>query len=617
MIPDDFIQTLLSRVDVVEVIDRHVPLRKAGANHVACCPFHSEKTPSFSVSPSKQFYHCFGCGAHGTAIGFLMEYAGKSFPEAVEELARDVGLAVPRTERPGERERREESADLNDVLLTAARFYRTRLKDAPSAIAYLKGRGLTGEVAARFGIGYAPDAWQSLAAAFAKYDDPALEAAGLVIAGEGDKRYDRFRDRVVFPIHDSRGYVIGFGGRVIGAGEPKYLNSPETAVFSKGRELYGLYLARAAIRAACRVVVVEGYMDVVALAQHGIGYSVATLGTSTTPVHAQKLFRLAESVVFCFDGDAAGRKAAWRALENALPVLADGNNALFLFLPDGEDPDDFVRRRGKDAFEAAIRQALPLSEFLLAELVARHPPDSFEGRAALVAAARPYLAQITAPVLATLLRKRLAAVAGLTDEEAGDLLTVAPAAERPSGPSRDTAGFRGQRPARGSDIRLPVRRPPSLIRQFLRGLLLLPSLARTLEFPAPDERTPESAALTALVRFCAESERPPTTAAVLQAFADTRHADLFASILAGMESEPMDDAALEAEIRGGLARWWHRARLEGLPVPPAEVAALPTAEGRRLAQLEYVHRARQGAVAPPAIEPPDAPGPGGVQDGMI
>ncbi len=422
LIPNDFIQTLLSRVDIVEVVDRLVPLKKAGANYVACCPFHGEKTPSFTVSPTKQFYHCFGCGAHGTAIGFLIEYSQKSFPEAVEELARDAGLTVPRVERSGEKERREEAADLTEQLLIAAKFYRAQLKESQRAIDYLKGRGLTGTIAAHYGIGYAPDAWQSLDQAFPDYSDPSLDAAGLVVRGENNKRYDRFRDRVMFPIHDVRGRVVGFGGRVLDRGEPKYLNSPETPVFSKGRELYGLFQARQAIRDAERVVVVEGYMDVVALAQHGVGYAVATLGTSTTAVHVQKLFRLTDSVVFCFDGDNAGRKAAWRALENALPALADGKNAQFLFLPDGEDPDDFVRKRGKAAFEQALKAAVPLSEFLLRELAAQHPPSSAEGRAALVAAARPYLAQIEAPVLAALLRRRLAELSGLPESELKSLL---------------------------------------------------------------------------------------------------------------------------------------------------------------------------------------------------
>ena len=587
MIPNDFIQTLLSRVDIVEVIDRLVPLKKAGANYVACCPFHSEKTPSFSVSPTKQFYHCFGCGAHGTAIGFLMEHAGKSFPDAVEDLARDAGLEVPRVERAGDRERREEAADLTEILLVAARFYKARLRESPSAIDYLKSRGLTGEIAARFGIGYAPDGWQGLGGAFPKYDDPALEAAGLVIKGDGDKRYDRFRDRVMFPIHDTRGRVIGFGGRVLGAGEPKYLNSPETPVFSKGRELYGLFLARNAIRDAGRVVVVEGYMDVVALAQHGVEYAVATLGTSTTPTHAQKLFRLTDTVVFCFDGDNAGRKAAWRALENTLPELRDGKNAVFLFLPDGEDPDDYVRRRGKSAFEQALTQAVSLSEFLLSELVARHPPDSPEGRAGLVAAARPYLAQIQeAPVLAAILRKRLAGIAGLGEDELRGLMGTGAPAEPPR-----AAAPRPQ--ARG-----PARRPPSLVRQFIRGLLLVPSLAKTLEFPEPDDRSPDAAALTALVRHCTREADAPNTAGVLQAFAETPHAAVFASILAALDEEPLDDTALEEEMREGLSRWWLQARRSGLPVPAAGSGTPAGEEARRLSQLDYVRKHAGGPDLP-------------------
>ena len=390
MIPNDFIQTLLSRVDIVEVIDPHLPLKKAGANYVACCPFHNEKSPSFTVSPSKQFYHCFGCGAHGTAIGFLIEYSGMSFPEAVADLARGVGLDVPRITTPGSEARREEAQDLSGLMLEAAKMYRSALKDSPRAIDYLKRRGLTGPIAAQFGIGYAADDWQPLAA-MPGYADKAMETAGLVITGDGGKRYDRFRDRIMFPIHDGGGRVIGFGGRVLDKGEPKYLNSPETPLFSKGRELYGLFQARQAIRTAGRVVVVEGYMDVVALAQHGVEYAVATLGTATTPAHVQKLFRLTDTVVFCFDGDAAGRRAAWRALENTLALLADGKNARFLFLPDGEDPDDYIRKRGKESFETLVDSATPLSDFLLAELAQRYPPRSAEGRAALVNAAKPLL----------------------------------------------------------------------------------------------------------------------------------------------------------------------------------------------------------------------------------
>ena len=460
MIPADFIQTLLSRVDIVEVVDRFVPLRKAGANYQACCPFHSEKTPSFTVSPTKQFYHCFGCGAHGTAVGFLMEHAGKTFPEAVEDLARDVGLSVPREIRPGETEARQAEADLSGLLLAAAKFYRARLRDAPQAIAYLKDRGLTGAVAARFGIGYAPDAWQPLAAAVPDYATEALEQAGLVIKGDAGKRYDRFRDRIMFPIHDARGRVIGFGGRVLGSGEPKYLNSPETPLFSKGRELYGLYLARNAIRAAGRVVVVEGYMDVVALAQHGIEYAVATLGTSTTTTHAQKLFRLADSVVFCFDGDAAGRKAAWRALEVSLPVLADGKLVSFLFLPPEDDPDTFVRREGREAFAAAVEAARPLSQFLYAELTSQVDLATDEGRARLVTLARPLLSQVTAPALGALLRSRLSELARLPAEALG----LGPAA-----PSGSPSSSRPSRPAPERKVRVRHRPADRLLAILLRA----------------------------------------------------------------------------------------------------------------------------------------------------
>jgi DNA primase len=541
MIPNDFIQTLLGRVDIVDVIDRSVPLKKAGANYQACCPFHSEKTPSFTVSPTKQFYHCFGCGAHGTAIGFLMEHDGKSFPEAVESLARDAGLTVPHTESTGERERREASADLSEILLTAAKFYRAKLKDAPDAIAYLKRRGLTGAVAAHFGVGFAPDAWQGLAAAYADYDDPVLEAAGLVIRGDGGKRYDRFRGRIMFPIHDARGRVIGFGGRVLESGEPKYLNSPETAVFSKGKELYGLYLARSAIRAANRVLVVEGYMDVVALAQHGIEYAVATLGTSTTPVHAQKLFRLADVVVFCFDGDAAGRKAAWRALETTLPVLADGKEARFLFLPNGEDPDDFVRGHGKAAFERAIDAATPLSEYLLGELASRHPPDTAEGRAALVAAAEPHVGSIAAPILGALVRRQLAELAGLPGDQLETLVGAAPR--------------RSPAPARSRPVRGPARRPPSLLRALLQGVLLEPSLPRRHALPQPDDRTPEAAAWRALVEHCVAASSDPTTASVLQHFAGTAHADVLADVLASAADQELSSEQVETQVLGAAARW--------------------------------------------------------------
>jgi DNA primase len=547
MIPNDFIQTLLARIDIVDVIDRSVPLKKAGANYQACCPFHSEKTPSFTVSPTKQFYHCFGCGAHGTAIGFLMEHDGKSFPEAIEALARDAGVTVPHVETAEDRERREETTDLSATLLAAAKFYRARLKDAPDAIAYLKRRGLTGAVAAHFGIGYAPEGWQNLAAAFPGYEDPSLDAAGLVVSGDGGKRYDRFRSRIMFPIHDTRGRVIGFGGRVLDAGEPKYLNSPETPLFSKGKELYGLYLARNGIRAAGRVVVVEGYMDVVALAQHGVDYAVATLGTATTPVHVQKLFRLADLVVFCFDGDSAGRKAAWRALENTLPVLTDGKEARFLFLPDGQDPDDFVRGHGKAALERAIDAATPLSEYLLSELAVQHPPHTAEGRAAFVAAARPYAGQITAPVLSALVRRQVAELAGLPEDQLQMLLGSA--ARNDAGAARNG---RAQPSARG-----PARRPPSLLRAMLQGVLLEPTLARRHALPRSDERGPEATAWNALVEHCAGAPGEPTTAGVVQHFAGTDHAGVFAEVLASAVDHELSPEQVETQVLGAAERWRH------------------------------------------------------------
>jgi DNA primase len=531
MIPNDFIQTLLGRVDVVEAIDRYVPLKKAGANYTACCPFHSEKTPSFTVSPSKQFYHCFGCGAHGTAIGFLMEYGGKSFPEAVEELARQAGLEVPRSPPPANETRRAQAQDLSGLLLLAAKFYRGALKESPRAIAYLKERGLTGPIAVRFGIGYAPDDWQSLAGACPDYQDKALETAGLVITGEGDKRYDRFRDRIMFPIHDTSGRVIGFGGRILGQGEPKYLNSPETPLFSKGRELYGLFQARPAIRAAGKVVVVEGYMDVVALAQHGIEYAVATLGTATTAVHVQKLFRLTDTVVFCFDGDDAGRRAAWRALENALGLLADGKNAQFLFLPEGEDPDDYVRQRGSAAFEALVSRAVPLSDFLIAELIARHPPASAEGRAALVNAAKPLLAQIHAPVLSALLRRRIAEIAGLPERELASLLPSAAPRETSSAPP-------------------PISRTPPIAndRRLLRALLFRPQLAAGLDLGLLDAVSPDRPA-TAFIQSALASCADLTTAALIEQSRESPFATLFDELAAEVFDWD-DDYDVNAELNG-------------------------------------------------------------------
>jgi DNA primase len=403
VIPSGFIADLLARVDIVDVIGRHVQLKKGGANLMGLCPFHGEKSPSFSVSPSKQFYFCFGCGASGDAIRFLTEHTGASFRDAVTDLAQQVGLAVPDDERSEDERRmavqtKARQATLTEVLERAAQHYRAQLKGNTRAVGYLKGRGLTGEIAARFGLGYAPDGWHALASAFAQYDDPLLVEAGLVILhtdeGQDEKRYDRFRDRVMFPIRAVSGETIGFGGRVLDRGEPKYLNSPETPVFVKGRELYGLFESRAGIRARGHALVVEGYMDVVALAQSGFENAVATLGTACTEEHLRKLFRFTDSVVFSFDGDAAGRRAATRALEAALPHATDLRSIRFLFLPPEHDPDSFVRSEGAPAFERAIAQAVPLSRQIVD--VAREGCDlgTPEGRARFISQARPLWAAL-------------------------------------------------------------------------------------------------------------------------------------------------------------------------------------------------------------------------------
>ncbi|MGA9162832.1 MAG: DNA primase [Thiobacillus sp.] len=453
MIPRDFIDTLLARVDIVDVIDRRVPLKKAGQNYQACCPFHSEKTPSFTVSPTKQFYHCFGCGAHGTALGFLMEYEHMGFPDAVAALAQDVGLPVPESAQQPDRPKPPPA--LWDALEQAAQFYKKQLKQTPRAIDYLKRRGLTGAIAARYGIGYAPDGWSPLKQVFADYTADALAASGLVIDGD-NRRYDRFRDRIMFPIKNVKGQIVGFGGRVLDQGEPKYLNSPETPLFHKGSEIYGLFEARAAIKAAGRAIVVEGYMDVVALAQHGVEFAVATLGTATTPIHARTLLRHTDRLIYAFDGDNAGRKAAWRALENTLEALQDGKEVSFLFLPEGEDPDSYIRTHGQAAFLHLLdTDTLPLSAFLVRELSRGRKLDSQEGRAALIKDAKPLLEKIAAPLLASLIQRQIAELAHLQADELG-LVGLKPGAARRAPPR-------------------PQRRPaPSRVRSLARTLLMNP-----------------------------------------------------------------------------------------------------------------------------------------------
>ena len=428
MIPESFIQELLNRVDIVEVIDKAVPLKKAGANYSACCPFHNEKSPSFTVSPTKQFYHCFGCGAHGSALSFLMEYNGLSFVEAIHDLAKQVGMIVPQEQRDPNQPAPTSKAvllSLQETLQQAANYYKAELKKSPRAIDYLKARGLSGQVAAKFQIGYAPAGWQNLQTVFPQYDAEPLETAGLVVQNEQGRRYDRFRDRIMFPIHNQKGEVIGFGGRVINPEDsPKYYNSPETPVFQKGHELYGLFMARRAIRDAGRVLVVEGYMDVVALAQYGIEYAVAALGTATTPFHIAKLMRQTDEIVFSFDGDKAGRTAAWRAVMNALPAIKDGVKLRFLFLPAEHDPDSFVREFGKEAFEAEMDKAMPLSQYIIQHLSEHNPLASQEDKVQFLNDAEPILKQIQAPRYAMLLRKKVAEMTGLAGGEMQRMLKL-------------------------------------------------------------------------------------------------------------------------------------------------------------------------------------------------
>jgi len=423
LIPESFIQDLLARVDVVDVVGRYVQLRKGGANLLGLCPFHNEKSPSFTVSPTKQFYHCFGCGAHGSAITFLIEHTGASFPEAVRTLAGSVGLSVPEEDRrsPQQRaesaRRKEEVSRHTQALDVAQTHYLKQLRASAPAIRYLKQRGLTGEIAAQFGLGWSGTDRQGLMQVFPRYDDPVLVESGLVIESEDGRRYDRFRERIMFPIRNARGALIGFGGRIIGKGEPKYLNSPETPVFSKGQELYGLWEARQAIRLEGQVIVVEGYMDVVGLAQLGIGNAVATLGTATTPDHVKKLLRTSDKVVFSFDGDKAGRRAAWRALQACLPALRDDITLRFLFLPDEHDPDSYVREFGAEAFRGCMAEAPALSRFLLDELGQRHNLAEAEGRAACLHEAMPLIAAIPPCALRIQIERELARQVQLTPEE--------------------------------------------------------------------------------------------------------------------------------------------------------------------------------------------------------
>ena len=540
MIPSDFIDELLAKVDIVDIIDEQVPLKKGGANYMACCPFHKEKTPSFSVSPTKQFYHCFSCGAHGSAIGFVMEHQGLSFPEAVQFLADRVGMVVPKVrgqnDNPEVRaERKKKQQTLEETTAAAADFYAQQLKFNPAAKAYLDKRGLSAEVIAHYGLGYAPDGWQPLAQVFQPYPNTALVDTGMVIDNEG-RHYDRFRHRIMFPIRNPRGQVIGFGGRVLDDSKPKYLNSPDTPLFDKGKNLYGLYEGRAAVKEAGRILVVEGYMDVVALAQFGVGYGVAALGTATTAEHVKILMRQADSIYFCFDGDSAGRKAAWRALENALPQLKDDKSLHFLFLPEEHDPDSYIRAYGKAQFEdALLNQSKPLSEYFWEHLSDDLNLNTQEGKAELVKTSSPLLAQITAPALAYLLKQRLSELVGIDPDNLAQLLGQ----EAP------------KRHVKQKSYKLPpisVKQPVmlTLVQRQIRSLLINPDWAAYIDLPDYLVLDGDFACLANLAESIKSHAAVPATAQVLEYMRGSPYEETVNRIFhSTLQSEEMNSSSEE------------------------------------------------------------------------
>ena len=559
-IPREFIDELLARLDVVEVIDRRVPLKKAGKDFKACCPFHNEKTPSFTVSRPKQFYHCFGCGVSGTAITFLMEFEHLSFPEAIEELAGEAGLEVPDTgpARSGD----NPTLPLLEILGEASRYYKDQLRshsDASTTIAYLKQRGLTGEIAAQFDLGYAPTGWDNLSSTAGNEEKLDLMVkAGLISKRESGGHYDRFRARVIFPIHDSKGRVIAFGGRLMDEGEPKYLNSPETPVFHKGSELYNLHRARSAIAQQQMSIVVEGYMDVLALAQHGIDHCVATLGTATTATHLQRLFRLAPSIVFCFDGDRAGRDAAGRALEIALPLLESGRQVSFLFLPDGEDPDSVVRDQGADTFRSLIESATPLPDLLFDTLLNQTDLTRMDGKARLATLARPMISRVPEGPLRELMQQRLSDLTGVTPSGLGGLPTT------PATVPHQRASARSKRLSPlATAISVLVQRP-----QLAAGLDLPATVVDTQDDPGVQLLTkvhglarenPQLTTASLIERFRGDEQQP-----TLEKLASRNHLvdddglEIFlAETLATLASQSIDDTiadllrlASERELNG-------------------------------------------------------------------
>jgi DNA primase len=595
VIPQGFIQDLLARVDIVDVIGRYVQLKKGGQNYLGLCPFHGEKTPSFTVSPGKQFFHCFGCGAHGTAIGFLMDHRGLSYVEAIGELAQQAGMQVPQGSAD-ERAQQQRAHGLTDLLQRASDFYRAQLKQAPAAIDYLKGRGLDGKTAARFALGYAPDDWQALRQAFERYDDPALVEAGLVIVGEAEKRYDRFRGRVMFPIRNRRGAVIGFGARIMGAGEPKYLNSPETPVFHKGQELYGLHEAQDAIRRRQRVIVCEGYMDVIQLAQAGFEESVAALGTAITPHHVSSLLRLTDHVVFAFDGDAAGRKAARRALEAALPVMADAKRASFVLLPQGQDPDSLVQQEGAQAFEQAMAAALPLSAWFMQSMVDDSPLATAEDRAALLARAKPWIGAMPAGALRLQLVRALAQAAQSPAEEVESLFGLQRWRRLPG----------DGRPARPRATAAPVE---DLKSRILQHLVAFPALAREFNAAIAAECLDSDDDVDHRIRTVwrvATEANVASSGVLLEVLVEHEHHAALLDIATRRLTHDDDIVAARADLQAGFANLELRrveARLGALVTQTLSAEALD--EVRRLSARRALlkEEARGGSAAPDVPTP--------------
>jgi len=582
-IPQNFIDELIARADIVEVIGARVQLKKAGREYKACCPFHNEKTPSFWVSPDKQFYHCFGCGKHGTVLGFLMDHDHMAFPEAVEELATRLGLEVPR-EGGGDSGARRADEPLFELMAQVARFYADGLAREARARDYLAQRGLAPETIARFGLGYAANSWNEVLRRFgaAEADRQRLADAGLIIEREGgqmrdgERHYDRFRDRIMFPIRDARGRVIAFGGRIIDAGEPKYLNSPETVLFHKGRELYGIYETRRARPNLTRLVVVEGYMDVVRLHQSGVDYALATLGTATTPEHFRRIFRLVPAVVFAFDGDRAGRAAAWRALQQALPEAREGREIRFLFLPEGQDPDTLVGAEGREAFEQRLQGAVPLSEYLVRELSEQSELAHADGRARFAETARPLFARVPEGVYRELLLERLAQVVGLPPQRLQELWTSAgnltPAGAAPAAPAR-----RRPAPARGAGR-------GSLVRQAIVRLLHYPAIAGTVSLAERAGLDASEEPGIGLLRDLLDNlrEQPAQISAqVIQRWSGRAGGEALQKLLE-REEVITDAAAAAGELRGALAKL-------------ADLAA-----ERRLEALET--KIRAGSLAPHELE---------------